>query len=337
MRRLLSVVAGLFVLGIVGCTSNASVPAPHPEPSETPSVQVANSASNSVTFYPVGANGNVAPVGILQGPSTQLRGPTRAFPITGKFLYVSDRDSDAITGYPGPNSGNVAPSVRIAGAKTRIVSPSCVQLDAAQHIWVSSEGNNAMLEFAAGANGNVAPIARITGPETGINGPESFHVSFRTGKIYVSNRTSNSIEVFAEGSDGDTPPIQFIQGSETGLNDPGQIEQDSKGNLWVANTGGGDVLEFDTDATGNVAPIGTIVLAGRPFRPYGVAIDTSDNLVISDSSHDALYEFASTARGPSNPIATLHGTATGLHAPAQLGIPQPIATPIPELIARPRQ
>jgi DNA-binding beta-propeller fold protein YncE len=277
----------------------------------------------------VGANGNVAPVGTLQGPSTLLRGPTRAFPITGELLYVSDRDGDSITGYPGPNSGNVAPSVRIAGARTRIASPSCVQLDAKQHIWVSSEGNDAMLEFAAGANGNVAPIARIAGPHTGITGPESFHVSFRTGKVYVSNRKSNSLEVFSEGSDGDTPPVQRIQGSETGLDDPGQIEQDSKGDVWVANTGGGDVLEFDTDATGNAAPIGTIALAGAAFRPYGVAIDTSDNLVISDPSLDTLYEFASTARGPSKPIAILRGNATGLHAPAQLGIPQPIATPIP--------
>ena len=55
-------------------------------------------------------------------------------------------------------------------------------------------------------------------------------------------------------------------------------------------TGAGDVLEFDKGATGNVAPI-----------------DTSDNLVISDPTHDTLYEFASTARGPSNPLATLHG------------------------------
>ncbi|MEO7201236.1 MAG: hypothetical protein ABI431_01150 [Candidatus Tumulicola sp.] len=46
-------------------------------------------------------------------------------------------------------------------------------------------------------------------------------------------------------------------------------------------------------------------------------------------SLDTLYEFASTARGPSKPIAILRGNATGLHVPAQLGIPQPIATPIP--------
>jgi hypothetical protein len=329
MKRSLYVVAVLIALGIVSCTSNGPAPLPHPEPQETPSVQVANSGSDSVTFYPVGANGNVAPVGTLQGPGTVLSGPTRAFPIAGELLYVSDRDSDSITGYPGPTSGNVALSVRIAGAKTRIASPSCVQLDAARHIWVSSEGDDALLEFAAGANGNVAPIARIAGPHTGISGPESFHVSFRAGKIYVSNRKSNSLEVFAEGANGDASPIQRIQGSETGLDDPGQIEQDSKANMWVANTGAGDVLEFDTHATGNVAPINTIALPGRPFRPYGVAIDTSDNLVISDPARDTLYEFASTARGPSKPLAILHGSATGLHSPAQLGIPQPIATPIP--------
>jgi sugar lactone lactonase YvrE len=316
----------LLAVGAIGSltlsqasTSNASA------------LQVANPAANSVTFYPFGQGGNVAPTGTIAGSRTQLNQPERVWPIQGVLLYVVNRGSNAITGYAAKKTGNAAPTVTIAGSETMIDSPSSLQLDASQAIWVLSTGNNAILKFAPGANGNVAPVLRIAGPNTRLSRPESLHIAFRSGEILVANVASNSIEVFAKNSSGDVAPARVIAGSKTRLNRPAEAELDSSGHIWIANNGGHNVLEFATDANGNVAPLNVLTIAaGSRFNPYGLALDPKDNMAVSDPTSNTIYEFSAQANtGRVIPMAVLRGAKTGLAKPAALSVPQPLATPIP--------
>jgi hypothetical protein len=187
-----------------------------------------------------------------------------------------------------------------------------------------------ILEFAAGAHGNVAPMMHIAGSKTHLSRPESLHVAFRSGEIFVSNRT-NSILTFAKGSSGNVAPAEIIEGSKTGLNHPGELELDNVGHTWIANTGGHNVLEYAPGASGNVGPINILTPAGvANFTPYGLGLDAHNNMAVSDQLANAIYEFSATAnRGKATPLAVLRGSKTKLARPAQLGIPQELATPIP--------
>jgi hypothetical protein len=323
--------AWAFLPALAGGCGGGALTTPATSPQATQIVQVANEGSNSIASYALGRSGNIAPERALGGPNTGLQQPIQVWPIPNSLVYVVSRGNNSIRGFSDSADGDAAPEVVIAGPKTTLRDPSGIQLDTTNAIWVANTKNDAIVTFAAGANGDVAPIASIAGPNTGLREPISLHIGFRNGEVYALNGGTNSVEVFAKGSTGNAAPMQRIEGSNTGLRGGRQLELDSHGDIWVANSGGGDVLEFGPDATGNVAPIDILTLAsGLPFHPTGVAFDPSDNLVVSDSSLDVLYEFdASATKGRAQPAAIVRGPQTGLHSPQHIGIPQAIATPIP--------
>ncbi len=93
-----------------------------------------------------------------------------------------------------------------------------------------------------------------------------------TGYVYVSNRTrqgSSELLVYPEGVQNPAPSLRITQN----LADVGGIALDSNGNVYVANGGSGDVLEFapggadlvETYSLGLVHPIDVTVANGTLY------------------------------------------------------------------------
>lgn len=72
-----------------------------------------------------------------------------------------------------------------------------------------------------------------------------------------------------------------------GLNDPGAVAVDRSGNLYVADTGGGRVLEL----TAGAASANQLQVSGLA-RPTGVAVDGVGNLYISSAGNNLLLKLA---------------------------------------------
>ncbi len=175
-----------------------------------------------LTIYPPGANGNVLPVAVIEGPSTGLVLPNGLALDASGNIYVTNR-YDYITFYPAGSTGNVTPTRTIEGDLTQIHSPTQVALDSSLNIYIANFESNSLTVYAPGANGNVLPIQDIHGHRAGIAGTEGTAVD-SNGNVYVANifdkgatKFEGRITVYAAGSNGNVRPIKAIEGNRTGL------------------------------------------------------------------------------------------------------------------------
>jgi len=123
----------------------------------------------SITVYPLNADGNTAPLRVIQGPKTTLNWPGAMSidPDTGD-LYVANDMSQSIVVFHGKDEGNVAPARTIKGPSTGISYPTGVFVDARnKEVWASNLGNSTATVYPLMANGDVAPLRIIRSAEEG--------------------------------------------------------------------------------------------------------------------------------------------------------------------------
>ncbi len=87
----------------------------------------------TVTVYPAGSTGNVAPSLTIGGSNTGLSTPIAiALDGSGNIYvanyYVANRQGGTVTIYPAGGNGNVAPSAIIAGPATELDRPSGIAI-----------------------------------------------------------------------------------------------------------------------------------------------------------------------------------------------------------------
>ena len=132
----------------------------------------------SISVYPMGAAGDVAPLRVVQGSLTQLNWPAQMSldPDTGD-LYVANDIGQSVLVFKETDKGNVAPTRIIKGNRTGLLNPSGVFVDSKhKELWVANFGNASAVVYPLNANGNVAPIRTIR------SAPEG-KVSLKFGKV----------------------------------------------------------------------------------------------------------------------------------------------------------
>ena len=183
-------------------------------------------ANSFITVYPLGANGNVAPLRVLQGPATGLDGPIGISVdlVNNEILVSSYRAADAgsIAVFPRTASGNVAPIRLIQGPNTGFNRPQRLALDLANDEIIvansafdtASPGN--LLVFNRLASGNVSPKRQVAGPNTALCNPVGLVLDAVNDTIVVSNSQvgtsgcSVSVATYARTASGDAAPISKI-------------------------------------------------------------------------------------------------------------------------------
>jgi hypothetical protein len=147
--------------------------------------------AQAILTFRGGANGEEAPVRVIQGPHTQIQGTDydgndqMAFDeIHGEIYIPVDRSKILV--FSREANGDVAPLRVLAGPDTQIHGTTRgharVGVDPVHNlviVGVSGESGNggSMLIFDRMANGNVKPKAVITGPNTALGGGGAAHVS----------------------------------------------------------------------------------------------------------------------------------------------------------------
>ena len=124
---------------------------------------VPNPFAAAILVFRGGANGQEAPVRVIQGPRTQLSSPERLdIHPTRREVFVPS--AGGILVFNVDDSGDVAPRRVIKGGRTRIKNPTGVTVDPMNNeLWVASMGNYTAAVFPITANGDVAPIRQIRG------------------------------------------------------------------------------------------------------------------------------------------------------------------------------
>jgi hypothetical protein len=230
-------------------------------------IAVTNPLASAAMVFRGGANGNEAPLRVIQGPKTKLKYPHAvAVDVKNNELLVLDPGRQSVLVFPWDANGDVAPLRVIEGPKTKLKYIVGVGIDYANDLLVVSTSPsgadaanlvNGLLIFNRTDNGDVAPRGIIEGPKTGIE-TTPWQLEIHEGKIYLaianivyrplySNITPRAgvtrdtpvpapwasdrvgfIGVWKTTDNGDVPPLATIKGPGSRLIHAGGIALNPK-------------------------------------------------------------------------------------------------------------
>ena len=291
------------------------------------------STANSILHFSQAetSNGNIAPVGSINGGNTQLSAPQHLFlDAPNDRLYVANQGGSSILIFDGASTanGNVSPTRVIAGAATHLVAPNDVALDATNNLLYVADGTS-ILVFAGAStvNGNTPPVRNInSGVSIGgilADGPNN--------QLYFSDPGDNIVNRLDGASTQDVVTIVggFISGSSTGLSQPRGLALDASNRLLVSNSATPASITVYANAgsiTGNIAPSVTISGAATLLRSPGqIALNRNvgtGELYVLDPLAAGVFVFtnAPTAGGNIAPARNISGSNTGITANAVNGL-----------------
>ena len=211
---------------------------------------VSNPFARAILAYRGGADGNEAPIRIIQGSKTELGDPTRyaggpdrldVDPVHNE-IYVPD--GSRVLVYPRLGNGNVAPLRILQGPDTHLddmgtaaVDPVNNVLIVAQDIVTKASGNQAyILIFDRTASGNTKPRGVIHGPKTEITrinqlqvyGPKGWIIAAQPGFIDEQIPEDVFIGIWSIHDSGDVPPRWKLGGSNTVMAKPRGVAINAK-------------------------------------------------------------------------------------------------------------
>jgi DNA-binding beta-propeller fold protein YncE len=118
----------------------------------------------SITIYSMDAQGDSAPVRVIQGPKTQLNWPgTMALdPDTGDLYVANDEGQSLLVFHGTTDNGDVVPSRVIKGNTTGLNYPVGLTIDTRnKELWAVNLGSYSATVYPLAASGNVAPLRTI--------------------------------------------------------------------------------------------------------------------------------------------------------------------------------
>lgn len=276
---------------------------------------IANGAANAVVVYANAraANGNTAPSRTIAGAATTLNAPSGLyFDVAGDRLYIANTGANTVLVYDnaGAVNGNIAPT-RLLTSPGTLTAPSRIAVDTTRNLLYVANGDGRILVYAAAAtvSGAVAPVRVWSSDElVGVSGLSIDPVGDR---VYVGNAGTNRILIFdgASTASGTVTPQRSLFGVGTSLNQPRDLFVDiGNDRLYVANSGGNQILVFDnaSTATDSPTPARVLSLAGGTV-PQGVFVDVTPVVLTSDAGRDGEIRLED-----GNPMVnTSAGTRTG--------------------------
>jgi DNA-binding beta-propeller fold protein YncE len=279
----------------------------------------------SVTVFPKDAEGNVAPLRVIQGPKTQLNWPTGvAVDPDRDEVFVANDIGNSITVYSATANGDVAPIRVLKGPRTAIKNPTGVFVDVANdELWVANFGDHSATVYRRTASGDTAPIRTIrsaprSAPATFINNPFAIVYDSRREEVLVPNCVQHPrIAAFPVMADKAALPVRSIEGQNTRLNRTvHSIGYDEiHDEIVVQSNIGQAILTFRGGASGDEAPIRVIQGPKTQLRdPEKLALDPVHNeiFVLNMTVDDEVLVFDRLAQGDVAPKRVLRANGGNL-------------------------
>ena len=280
-------------------------------------IYVANTASSPyspaypVTVYARTASGNIAPVRVISGTSTGLKGAVGiAVDPVNNEVFVSA--AGAIRVFSRTANGNVAP------LRTLNICAGCapgIAIDPGHGELFVPSGNSITI-YARTAQGNATPSRTLSGSFTELSSPTSVAYDAVHDEI-ITTSSNSAIGVFPRTASGNAFPTRTIYADVpanlTGLTYA--AVDDASGDIYVASTT--SVAVFPRTADQGATPSRTIAGANVGFtRPLGIAVNPANGEVfIGDGSARRLVVHSTTANGNVAPLRTTSGLSSGVDYP----------------------
>jgi DNA-binding beta-propeller fold protein YncE len=218
-------------------------------------------------------------------------------------LMITAQHSSSVTWFPKTAREDDPPTGVLQGDKTLLADPHGIALDTKLNVFF-------VANFGAVATPRPGPSRSGPGPFWPMSDREMVPGSGRYLPV--------SITVYDRKARGNVPPLRVITGSNTQLNWPtGMFVDSERGELFVANDGGGSILVFSTTASGNAAPIR--VLKGPRTKlhyPTSVFVDLkNDELWVANMGNHRATVYRRTAAGDTPPLREVRSAPDGVPSP----------------------
>ncbi len=190
---------------------------------------VSNPFAQAILAFKGDANGEQAPIRVIQGPHTQLQTPdVLEIDTTHNEIFVPD--TGAIHVYRRDANGDTSPlrvlrSASGLGEGGIAVDPIHNILVNAATITVNGKRQAALLLFNRTDDGDAKPLRTISGPKTGLIGTRQLCIYPEGGWIVVSQITSGEepeppgtfVGIWSVNDDGDVAPRWKIEGKPSNV------------------------------------------------------------------------------------------------------------------------
>lgn len=257
-------------------------------------------------------------------------------------LFVSDNSNNRILEFKSPFSNGESAVLSIGESsngttQSSLNSPLGLAFDSSGDLWVADEGNNRVLEFKSPLVSNESAALEIGQPDFVSNSSQSATLDSpdalafdHTGDLWVTDSGNHRVLEFPSPvTMGENATIVIGQAnfssfstslSQSVIPSPYGIAFDSSGNLWVADTYDGRVLQFSpsfsdgenaslilgqTSYNASVSSPTQSLLVG----PEAIAFDPSGNIWVLDSSENRALEFTVSGAVSSQTSSTLSSSS----------------------------
>jgi hypothetical protein len=260
-------------------------------------------SGTGVFVFALSAQGNVAPIRTLSGPSTKLRLPVALAVDSLGELFVANEDmfgSTSVQAYPRLASGDVAPLRTLAApGGFGINGITGLAIGPSDELWIAEYN-----AFHFPANSSSSDYTIVSGPNL-----VSVAVS-SAGDITLATSTG-TLETYAAGDAGPQTPIRTLATGKViraiAIADQTIFVLDSTGTI----------DEFSVTSTGNAAPAATLMGPTTPLQTaHAIAIDSTlvpPTLYVAadDATTGFIYALPLVGNAP----AYTAGSTTSLHGP----------------------
>jgi DNA-binding beta-propeller fold protein YncE len=241
-----------------------------------------------------------------QGTTAQFSGPASVAVDANMNFYVTDYDSNRIrkinsTLYVSTIAGNTAGFANGQGTSALLSLPDAIVVDATGNIFFGDGGNNRQRKinttlYVSTIAGGAPGFANGQGTSALFSGPCGTAID-SSGNLYISDNGNNRIRKinstgFVTTIAGNTQGTNNGQGTSASFNGPYGIAIDTSGNLYVADYNSHRIRKINSTGyvstiAGNTAGFADGQGTSALFNyPSGLAIDSSGNLYVADSSNN---------------------------------------------------
>ena len=189
-------------------------------------IVVPNQFGQAILTFRGAADGEEAPIRVINGPSTELQRPDR-LDIDTVHDEILVPDIDRILVYPRTGNGDVAPIRVIHGPDTGLTNTSTLAVDPVNNV-IAASNRADLLIFNRTDTGNVKPKAVIRGPNTQITRinqiqmypPKGLIIAAQPGGAGVEPKEPVFIGIWSIHDKGNVAPRWKLGGPKSGLKKP---------------------------------------------------------------------------------------------------------------------
>lgn len=193
-------------------------------PASPAGAEIFVASDGAIRVFADGADGDVAPLRSIAGPSTQISAPVLLFlDLVHQEIFLSNivfgPDPARLLVFGLGATGDATPLRSISGATSAIGNPRSVVVDLEHdELFVTEYDSSVVRVYARTADGDVAPLRTIGGPSTALEKGYEL-VLTRDDELLVGcdSSTAGHLTGHARSASGDATPTRLIAGTNPQL------------------------------------------------------------------------------------------------------------------------